>query len=188
MVSDELLVQVGVRAMLRLAGEDARPGTAKTPRRFLDAWLELTARPDDPAELLRITFDGLGEVDQMVGTEVEFGSTCEHHLMPFTGTAWVAYIPNGGRVVGLSKLGRLVDHYAQRPQVQERLTGQVTGAMDKYLEPLGSACLIRAHHTCASLRGVKKRMVMTTSSLTGPFRTNQSAREEFLAFTRGERR
>jgi GTP cyclohydrolase I len=104
--------------------------------------------------------------------------------LPFTGNAWVAYIPDG-RVVGLSKVPRLVEHYARQPQVQERLTAQITTALDKFVGPLGSACLIRAIHTCASLRGVRKEAPMTTSSLTGAFRTDLAAREEFLALTRG---
>jgi GTP cyclohydrolase IA len=185
-IEDHASVMLGVEAMLRLAGEDERPGLARTPYRFLQAWLELTARPGDPGDLLSITFDGLGDIDEMVAIgPVDFASVCEHHLMPFAGQAWVAYIPDGGRVVGLSKLPRLIEHYARRPQVQERLTGQVTAALDKYLAPLGSACVIRATHTCASLRGVRKQAPMTTSSLTGAFRTRGETRAEFLALTRG---
>lgn len=182
---DEQLVMQGVRAMLRLAGEDpVRPGLARTPERFLDAWCELVAAPGDPDELLAVTFDDAGPVDEMVAVgPVEFASVCEHHLMPFTGFAWIAYIPSDG-IVGLSKLPRLLEHYARRPQVQERLTTQITGALDKYVTSLGSACLIRANHTCASHRGIRKIAPMVTSSLTGAFRTDASAREEFLALAR----
>lgn len=178
-------VQRGARSMLALAGEDVdRPGLAKTPRRFLEAWMELTERPGDPAELLATTFDDAGPVDQMVAVgPVQFSSVCEHHLLPFAGTAWLAYIPDG-KVVGLSKLPRLVEHFARRPQVQERMTGQITAALDKHVTGLGSACLIRASHTCASIRGVRKEAPMTTSSLTGAFRADLGAREEFLALTR----
>jgi GTP cyclohydrolase I len=176
-------VEAGVIAMLELAGEDVgRPGLLRTPRRFLEAWLELVARPGDPSALLATTFDDAGPVDQMVGFgPIEFASVCEHHLLPFVGSAWVAYLPEG-RVIGLSKIPRLVEHYARRPQVQERLTGQITAAIDKYVTGLGSACQIRATHTCATMRGVRKETPMTTSSLTGGFRTDLAAREEYLAF------
>jgi GTP cyclohydrolase IA len=180
----ETRVEAGVVAMLRLAGEDVgRPGLARTPRRFLEAWLELVSAPGEPGALLATTFDDAGPVDQMVVVEVDFASICEHHLLPFVGHAWVAYIPDG-KVIGLSKIPRLMEHYARRPQVQERLTGQVTAALDKYVTGLGSACLIRATHTCASLRGVRKEVPMTTTSLTGAFRSDLGAREEFLARTR----
>lgn len=185
--NDRRAVLAGVQAMLRLAGDDpVRPGLLRTPRRFLEAWLELTEQPGDPTALLATTFDDAGPVDQMVTIgPVPFASICEHHLLPFTGRAWVAYIPTDGRVVGLSKVPRLVEHYARRPQVQERLTGQITSALDKHVAPLGSGCLINAIHTCASLRGIRKDAPMTTTSLTGAFRTDLGAREEFLALTRG---
>ncbi len=179
-----LAITRGVRAMLEIAGQDPdRPGLRRTPDRFLAAWLEVTAAPGDPAELLATTFDDAGPVDQMVSVgPVEFSSICEHHLMPFTGQAWIAYIPDGG-VVGLSKIPRLLEHYARQPQVQERLTAQVTAALDKYVPSLGSACMIRATHSCASHRGIRKVSPMVTSSLTGVFR-HPGPREEFLALAR----
>jgi GTP cyclohydrolase I len=147
----------------------------------------MTSQPGDPATLLATTFDDAGPVDQLVGFgPIEFASICEHHLLPFTGLAWVAYIPDG-RVIGLSKVARLIEHYARRPQVQERLTGQITAALDKHVASLGSACQIRATHTCASMRGVRKETPMTTSSLTGAFRTDLAAREEYLSFLAKER-
>lgn len=183
--TDEAAVIHGVQAMLRMAGEDpVRPGLLKTPQRFLDAWRELVAAPGDPGELLAVTFDDAGPVDEMVAVgPIEFASVCEHHLMPFTGLAWIAYLPADG-IIGLSKIPRLLEHYARRPQVQERLTGQITGALDKHVTSLGSACLIRANHSCASHRGIRKAAPMVTSSLTGAFRTDASAREEFLALAR----
>ena len=183
---DQAAVRYGVQAMLRLAGEDpVRPGLLRTPQRFLDAWLELVDAPGDPAVLLTRVFDDAGPIDQMVTVgPMEFTSICEHHLMPFSGSAWVAYLPDDGRVVGLSKLPRLVEHYARRPQIQERLTGQLTAALDKHVTALGSAALIKAVHSCASSRGVRKQAPMITSSLTGAFRNDQSAREEFMAWVR----
>jgi GTP cyclohydrolase I len=109
---------------------------------------------------------------------------CEHHLLPFTGHAWVGYVPNGNGVVGLSKIPRLVEHFARRPQVQERLTGQITAALDEHIEPLGAACTIRAVHSCATMRGVRTEAPMTTSSLTGVFLTEPEARAEFLGLAR----
>lgn len=178
-------IKRGVRAMLLLAGEDPdRPGLAATPSRFVDAWLELTERPGEPTDLLSTVFDDAGPVDQMVAVgPMPFASVCEHHLLPFTGSAWVAYLPEG-RVLGLSKIPRLLDHFARRPQVQERLTAQITESLDKLVTTLGSACLIRATHSCATIRGVRKESPMTTSSLTGAFRDNLGAREEFLQLTR----
>lgn len=180
-------VLIGARSMLFLAGEDVgRSGLVKTPVRFLEAWLELTERPGDPAELLSTTFDDVGPVDEAVKVgPLAFSSVCEHHLMAFGGLAWIAYIPTAG-VVGLSKLPRLLEHYARRPQVQERLTGQITEALDKHVVSLGSACSIRAVHTCASSRGVRKDAPMTTTSLTGAFRNDAAARAEFLAWVHGQ--
>lgn len=178
-------VLAGVRAMLRLAGEDPdREGLLDTPGRFLRAWLELTSRPGDPEDLLAVMFDDAGPVDEMVVVgPVAFTSLCEHHLLPFTGQAFIAYIPTTG-VVGLSKLPRLLEHYARRPQVQERLTRQIVDAIEAYVPNQGAACLIRATHTCASMRGVRKEAPMTTTALTGSFREDPAARAEFLAYAR----
>ena len=187
---DLQLVRQGVRAMLRLAGEDPeREGLRDTPRRFLNAWVELTASSSETAEqLLAVTFPADEyPADQMIAVgPVSFVSLCEHHLLPFTGTAWVAYLPAPGRVVGLSKLARLVDHYARRVQVQERLTVQIAHALDDHLSPSGVGVLLRAEHSCMSLRGVRKTgAAMTTSVLLGAMRDEPDARAEFLALTRG---
>jgi GTP cyclohydrolase I len=140
----------------------------------------MTGRPGDPAVLLRTVFDDAGPVDEMIVVgPIPFTSMCEHHLLPFTGTAVIAYVPNGNGVVGLSKIPRLVEHFARRPQVQERLTGQITAALDEHVEPLGSACVLTATHSCATMRGVRKEAPMTTSSLTGVFR-DPTVRAEFL--------
>lgn len=179
--------QEGVRAMLRLLGRDPDdPAVADTPGRWVRAMLEMAAPTDaTPGDVLARRFD-IGAVDSVVVVgPVSFVSVCEHHLLPFAGRAWVAYQPQGSTVVGLSKLPRLVRHYAARLQVQERLTEQITAALDQHLDTAGAACVIRAEHTCMTLRGVRAQdAVMTTSSLTGLFRTNAEARAEFLALTR----
>ena len=180
---DVLAVRNGVRALLRLAGDDPdREGVLDTPDRFLKAYLELCGRPGNPAALLATTFDTGHDADSMIHIGgIPFTSVCEHHLLPFTGTAWVAYLPTH-RVVGLSKIPRLVHHYALRPQLQERLTEQITTAIDQHLETRGSACVVKATHSCMSLRGVKAVGAhMVTSSLTGTFRTDPAARAEFMA-------
>ena len=184
-IHDTDLAQAGVRALLRLAGEDPdRPGLRKTPARVLKAWEEMTSSPGEVADLLSVTFDDAGPVDEMVAVgPIDFTSLCEHHLLPFTGQAWIGYIPTGG-VIGLSKIPRLVEHYARRPQVQERLTGQITTAIDAHVDSQGSAAVLRAVHSCAEIRGVRKRAPMVTSSLTGVFRDDPTVRHEFLALTR----
>lgn len=184
-VHDEDLALAGVRAMLRLAGEDpTRTGLLDTPQRVVKAWRELTARPNNPETLLAVMFDDAGPVDEMVAVgPMPFTSLCEHHLLPFTGVAWVAYLPTSKGVIGLSKIPRLLEHYARRPQVQERLTSQLTQAINTYVST-SAACVIKATHTCATARGVSKPSPMTTSSLTGAFKANPETRAEFMALTR----
>lgn len=178
----------GVRALLALMGEDPdRDGLTETPARMVKAWLELAEAPGDPATLLGKVFSDVAyPTDELVAVgPVPFTSICEHHLLPFTGTAWIAYLPSERGVVGLSKLPRLLDHYAKRPQVQERLTTQVADALVAHLEPEAAACVVHATHTCMSLRGVQKQgSVMVTSVLRGRFKTDPAMRAEFLALTR----
>lgn len=181
-MDDHEVAEAGIRALLRIVGDDPdREGLVETPGRVIRAYRELCGRPGDPASLLGRTF-AVGDVDQMVAVgPIPFVSVCEHHLLPFTGTVWVAYLPVD-RVVGLSKIPRLVAHYSARPQVQERLTRQITSAIDGHLAAAGSACLIRGEHSCMSMRGVKATGAgMVTSSLTGSFRRDPAARAEFMA-------
>ena len=182
---DERAATDGIRALIRLCGDDPdRPGLGDTPARVIRAYRELCARPGDPAALLGTTFDVGEDMDSMIAVgPISFVSVCEHHLLPFTGTAWVAYVPTD-RVVGLSKIPRLVQHYAARPQIQERLTRQITGALDGHLATQGAACVIRSTHSCMSLRGVKAvGSQMVTSSLTGVFRRDPACRAEFMSLT-----
>jgi GTP cyclohydrolase I len=174
----------GVRALLVLLGEDPeREGLQRTPERVVKSYLELADRPGDPAELLSVTFAETVP-DQLIAVgPIPFTSLCEHHLLPFSGTAWLGYIPAGDRVVGLSKLGRLLDHFARRPQVQERLTGQIADALEQHLAPLGAGCLIRASHSCMALRGARKDSMMVTSALRGIIKDESQARAEFLSLS-----
>lgn len=177
----------GVRAMIALTGDNPdRAGVEDTPRRVVDALLDMTDRPGDPATLLGRVFTDTGDANQMVTVgPIEFTSVCEHHLLAFTGQAWVAYIPSNGVVVGLSKLPRLVEHFARRLQVQERLTEQIADAIDTHLDPLGVGVRIVSTHSCMAVRGVRKPEArMTTTALRGAFLESQAARMEFLETTK----
>lgn len=180
------VAEAGIRALLRLMGEDPnRSGLTATPTRVVNAFLEMTDKPGEPADLLATMFDDAGPVDEMIVVgPIPFTSICEHHLLPFTGHAHIGYIPNGGGVIGLSKLPRLLEHFARRPQVQERLTSQITTAITEHVPCQGAACVIRAVHSCAEMRGVRKPAPMKTSSLSGVFRDDATARSEFFDLTR----
>lgn len=167
--------------LLQHVGEDpTRDGLLDTPRRVTKAWRELTkGYQDDPETILSKTFD-VAYDDMVVVKNLAFTSLCEHHILPFVGHATIAYIPSK-RVVGLSKLARLLDCYANRLQVQERMTGQIADAIDKYLAPKGVGVVLSAQHTCMSMRGVRKSGDTVTSALRGAFKTNEAARQELMA-------
>jgi GTP cyclohydrolase I len=175
-------IERAVREILVAVGEDPqREGLLKTPARVARAYAELFAGMNqDPRRHLQTVFHE--RYDEIVLLrDIEFHSMCEHHLMPFTGRVHVAYLPDG-KVVGLSKLARLVDGFAHRPQVQERLTTQIADAIMEELHPQGAACVIEAIHTCMTLRGVRKPgSVMATSALRGVFKDNPATRAEVLA-------
>ena len=155
------------------------------PRRVARSYAELmSGLIEDPRLHLRTVFKE--RYDEVVLLrDIEFHSLCEHHLLPFTGRAHVAYLPDG-KVVGLSKLARLVEGYARRPQVQERLTMQIADALMDELNPIGAVCVIEAVHTCMTMRGVRKPgSVMVTSALRGIFKDNPSSRAEVLALISG---
>lgn len=151
---------------------------ALTPRRFASAYAELLT----PRAFDFTTFENTEEYDELVLVkDIEFASVCEHHLLPFLGVAHVGYLP-AERIVGLSKLPRLVEHYAKRPQTQERLTSQIARGLEEHLRPRGVGVVIEAEHTCMSLRGARSRGARTTTSgLRGLVRSNASSRAEFLA-------
>jgi GTP cyclohydrolase I len=173
-----------VSELLQYIGEDpAREGLLKTPERYVKAFAELTSGyAEDPAEVLNTQFTE--PYDEMVVVRgVEFTSLCEHHLLPFRGTATVGYLP-GDRIVGLSKLARIVQTFARRLQVQERMTREIADAVTEHVHPRGAGVVVAAQHECMAVRGVKQPNAhMVTSALTGVFRDGQS-RDEFLALAR----
>ena len=171
-----------VRRQLELLGEDpSRPGLVRTPHRVARslAWLTRGYEVDLKEAVGQGIFDD--EHDNMIMVrDIELYSMCEHHLLPFFGKAHIAYIPNG-RILGLSKLPRIVDMYARRLQVQERLTGEIADAIQESVNPIGVGVVIEAAHLCMMMRGVEKQNSMTiTSALLGAFRDDAKTRDEFL--------
>ena len=172
-----------VRAMLRFLGEDVgREGLMETPARVVRAWSEhFSGYTQDPAEYLAKTFEEVDGYDQLVlVSDIELFSHCEHHMVPFVGKAHVAYIPDG-RVVGLSKVARVVDVFAKRLQVQEKLTKQISDAIETHLRPQGVAVILQCQHFCMCYRGVKKPgSWTTTSNLHGIFLKDAASRMELF--------
>lgn len=174
-----------MRDLLAFIGEDPdREGLIDTPARVARALWEMTRGTQvDVAELLGRQFQHNGYDGMVVVTGVEFVSLCEHHLLPFTGTATVGYIPSPTHVVGLSKLARVVDAFARRLQLQEQMTNQIADALVTHLEPVGVGVILRASHACMSCRGVRKPGAeMITSTLRGAMLDKPEARAEFMAF------
>ena len=173
-----------VRTLIEWAGDDpGREGLKGTPARLAKAFEEyFSGYGTDPVELLQRTFEETDGYDEMVVlTDIRFESHCEHHLAPIIGKAHIAYLPQQ-RVVGISKLARLVEVYAKRLQIQEKMTAQIANTLDEVLQPKGVAVVIEAAHQCMTTRGVHKPGVaMVTSRMLGAFRTDPSTRREFLA-------
>ena len=185
---DHARAAAAVRELLLAVGEDPdRPGLQETPDRVARAYAETFAGLwQDPAEVLATTFDE--DHDEMVLVkDIPMYSTCEHHLVPFHGVAHVGYIPGeDGRVTGLSKLARLVEVYARRPQVQERMTSQIADALADVLKPRGVLVVIEAEHLCMAMRGIRKPGSSTiTSAVRGIFRENPATRSEAMSLVRG---
>ncbi len=182
---DQPRVQQLVRELLEAIGEDPnREGLRETPRRVADMYVELfEGIESDPGEHLRVTFE-IGHDEMVMVRDIPFTSLCEHHLVPFVGFAHVAYLPaTGGRIAGLSKLARLVEGFARRLQVQERLTTQIVEAMERELQPRGSIVVLEAEHFCMSMRGVKKEgMTTVTSAVRGVFKDDAAYRAEALQY------
>jgi GTP cyclohydrolase I len=189
-VIDKAKIERAVREILEAIGEDPdREGLLRTPERVADMFEEIFGGlADDPTNHLSVTF--AADHDEMIMVkDIPLYSMCEHHLVPFLGRAHVAYIPNAnGRITGLSKLARLVESYARRPQVQERLTSQIADEIDEKLAPRGALVVVEAEHLCMSMRGVQKPGSTTvTSAVRGLFRDNPATRAEAMAFIHGRR-
>jgi len=162
-------------------GDDPRrEGLEETPERIIRAWSEIfSGYHKDPADIFK-TFSAGGYDEIVLLKDVELFSTCEHHMLPFYGKAHIAYIPDG-KVIGISKLARLLDIYAKRLQIQERIGQQVVGDLMTFLRPKGAACIIEATHLCMRMRGVEKQnSIMTTSSVAGAFYNDHRARYELM--------
>ncbi|CUR59556.1 GTP cyclohydrolase I [metagenome] len=184
---DHERAEAAVRELLAAIGEDPqREGLRETPARVARAYAELTHGLRQTArDVLTTTFD-IGHEEMVLVRDIELWSMCEHHLVPFTGVAHVGYIPaESGKITGLSKLARLVDVYAKRPQVQERLTTQVADSLMEILEARGVIVVIEAEHLCMTMRGVRKAGARTiTSAVRGTMLTNQATRAEAMALIR----
>jgi GTP cyclohydrolase I len=181
-------IEAAVREILAAIGEDPeRPGLQETPARVARAYAESFAGlSEDPYDVLATTFEE--DHDELVLVkDIAMYSTCEHHLVPFHGVAHVGYIPGAdGRVTGLSKLARLVEVYARRPQVQERMTSQIADALSDVLKPRGALVVIEAEHLCMAMRGIRKPGSRTvTSAVRGIFRANPATRSEAMALILG---
>ncbi|WP_133500876.1 GTP cyclohydrolase I FolE [Cognatilysobacter terrigena] len=179
--------EAAVRTLLRWAGDDPdREGLLDTPRRVVKAYGDWFSGYDScPRTYLERTFEEVAGYDEMVVLrDIEFESHCEHHMAPIIGRAHVGYLPNG-KVVGISKLARVVESFARRFQVQEKMTAQIAEVIDRVLQPKGVAVVVEATHECMTTRGVHKRGVsMATSTMLGAFRDDARTRAEFLQFIR----
>ena len=185
---DRDMIEQGVRLILDGIGEDPeREGLLDTPRRVADMYEEIFEGLDrDPSEHFCVTFNE-GHQEMVLVRDIPLYSVCEHHLLPFLGRAHVAYIPGpSGQICGLSKIARVVDIFAKRPQVQERMTTQIAEAIVEHLDPQGVVVVIEAEHLCMSMRGVQKPgAITTTSAVRGIFRSSSKTRAEVMALITG---
>lgn len=181
-------IQTGVRLIIEGVGEDPdRPGLKKTPERIAEMYAEIFSGISASPEDLLKPMEGERHDEMVLLKDISFYSVCEHHLLPFAGSAHIAYIPEGGRIVGISALARALEVFAKRPQVQERLTAQLADLIMQSLRPRGCMVIVDAEHLCMSMRGIKKSgSSIVTSAVRGIFRTKQSTREEMLALIKGK--
>lgn len=181
---DRAEVEDAIRTLIEWTGDDPdRDGLAETPSRVARAFEEFFAGyGQDPVEILQKTFEEIEGYDEMIALRgIRFESHCEHHMAPIIGQAWVAYVPNG-RVVGISKLARVVEVYAKRLQIQEKMTAQIANTINDVLKPQGVGVIIKASHHCMTTRGVNKpESDLVTSRMLGCFRDNPLTRQEFLS-------
>jgi len=184
---DQKKIETAVTEIIEAIGDDPlREGLAETPRRIADMYREMFVGMDcDPGEELAVGFEE-GHNEMVIFKDIPFYSMCEHHFLPFYGVAHVGYIPNG-RVVGASKIARVVDILSKRPQLQERFTTQVADTIVEALKPLGVGVVIRAEHLCMTMRGIKKPgSNIVTSAMRGTFRRSAITRSEFLSLVQGK--
>jgi GTP cyclohydrolase I len=181
---DRAEVEAAVRTLVRWTGDDPdRDGLAETPRRVARAFEEFfVGYTMDPVAVLKKTFEEIEGYDEMISLRgIRFESHCEHHMAPIIGQAWVAYIPNG-HVVGISKLARVVEIYAKRLQIQEKMTAQIANTINDVLQPQGVGVIVKARHHCMTTRGVHKPDTdLVTSRMLGCFRDNPATRQEFIS-------
>lgn len=180
---DKEKIKTAVMMLLEAIGEDPeREGLIDTPSRVARMYEEIFSGLNlNPAELLQVSFTEFHD-ELVLVKDIPLYSMCEHHLLPFYGQAHVAYIPRGGKVVGISKLARVTDAYARRPQLQERLTSQIADCINQNLHPHGVAVIIQAEHMCMTMRGIKKPGALTvTSAVRGIFETRAETRAELLS-------
>jgi GTP cyclohydrolase I len=186
---DEKKIQVAIKAVIEAIGEDPeREGLKDTPRRVAEMYSEIFAGIDrDPREELNVGFEE-SHREMVIVRDIPFYSMCEHHLLPFYGSAHVGYIPNKqGRVVGASKLARVVEIIAKRPQIQERMTSSISDAIMEGIKPDGVAVVVQAEHLCMIMRGIKKPgSALVTSALRGSFRSRVATRNEFFSLLQGK--
>ena len=184
---DKKRIERAVREILLAIGEDPdRAGLVETPKRVANMYEEIFAGlHDDPRRHLKL-FDEGNNDEMVVVRDIPMYSMCEHHLLPFIGKAHIAYIPSDGRVIGLSKLARIVDSFSKKPQLQERLTSQIADFLEKELSPQGVAVVIEAEHLCMTMRGARAAGAKTqTSALRGSMRKDAKTRAEAMALLRG---
>lgn len=187
---DQEKIQIAVRMILEAIGEDPeREGLKDTPARVAKMYAEIfSGLHADPSVHLRTCFYEEQHDEMVLIKDISINSMCEHHLLPFFGKAHVAYIPNQNRIPGLSKLVRVVDTLARRPQLQERLTSQIANTIMSALHPKGVVVVVEAEHLCMSIRGIKKPGTLTiTSAIRGVFRTNHKTRDEAFSLIKGAR-
>lgn len=185
---DKPSIERAVREILLAIGEDPdREGLIETPKRVANMYEEIFAGlADDPTRHLKMFNEGKND-EMVVVRDIPLYSMCEHHLLPFIGKAHIAYIPSSGQVIGLSKLARIVDSFAKRPQLQERLTAQVADFLEEHLAPQGVAVVVEAEHLCMTMRGARAAGAVTrTSALRGSMRKDARTRAEAMALLRGE--
>ena len=189
MDSQEKLENTCKELLLEIGEDVDREGLVRTPKRFAKAIKDLTSGYHrDIGSIVNGAIFHEDYSEMVVVRQIEFYSLCEHHLLPFFGHAHVAYIPNG-KIIGLSKIPRIVDMFARRLQVQERLCSQITEALQELLQPLGVACYIEGAHMCMMMRGIQTQSsMMVTNSMTGCFLQNQATRNEFLKIVQGPNR